>query len=80
VKSNKTAIGSLPYLKDLGVSELGITEVDQAQLLSVDRSSVIADLDAIAIYFNGFGDALPSRFRDELAQRQTAAMDLAESQ
>jgi phosphoenolpyruvate carboxykinase (GTP) len=80
VKSNKTAIGSLPYLKDLGVSELGITKVDQAQLLSVDRSSVIADLASIEIYFNGFGDELPSRFRDELAQRQTAAMDLAESQ
>jgi phosphoenolpyruvate carboxykinase (GTP) len=77
VTSNKTAIGSLPYLKDLGVSELGITELDQAQLLPVDPLEIIADLDSIEIYFNGFGNELPSRLRDELVQRQAAASNLA---
>lgn len=72
VGANKTAIGSLPNLSDLAVSELSMSKADEAQLLDWSVETVRSDLGLIEQYLAQFGDAVPERLKTELNQRVNA--------
>jgi len=66
VAADETPFGLLPRLSDLGISELGISKADAAQLLEMPKEELLAELDDDEIYFRQFGSHLPVAIRKEL--------------
>ncbi|MEY4989632.1 MAG: hypothetical protein RI933_1265 [Actinomycetota bacterium] len=69
VSANETAIGNLPNLADLGVSELDLPEADQQQLLDWNHDAVVKDLESIQRFLDAFGDRAPKRLIEEAETR-----------
>jgi phosphoenolpyruvate carboxykinase (GTP) len=65
VEARETPIGFLPNVDDLDTAELDIDPSTLESLLSVDADQWRAEMDAIAEYFESFGDRLPEELVEE---------------
>ena len=67
VDARETAIGYVPYAKDINIDGLDI-DVDTIEgLLSVDKASWLEDVENIKAFYQQVGDRVPKTMYDELA-------------
>ena len=67
VEARETAIGYLPYAKDINVEGLDIAPAVLDDLLSVDKESWLADIANIKDFYAQIGDRIPAELKEELA-------------
>ncbi|MFA5561799.1 MAG: phosphoenolpyruvate carboxykinase domain-containing protein, partial [Eubacteriales bacterium] len=67
VEAKTTAIGYLPYAKDINTEGLDLGEDVLEELLSIDRDSWLADVASIKEFYALIGERLPQTYLDELA-------------
>ncbi len=67
VEARETAIGYVPYAKDIDLEGLDMTESELENILYVDKARWSAEADEIAEYYKQFGDRLPAELRESLA-------------
>ncbi len=67
VEAKETAIGYVPYAKDIDLEGLDYSEETLESILAVDKARWSAEADEIAEYYKQFGDRLPQELRDSLA-------------
>ncbi len=60
-----TPIGNLPAASALNIDNLDLSSEALTELLHVDRDGWKKELDAIAAYFDEFGDRVPAELRNE---------------
>ena len=67
VDARETAIGYVPYAKDINIEGLSDITVDTVEdLLSVDKSSWLEDVENIKAFYAQVGDRVPAIMYDEL--------------
>ena len=66
VEARETAIGYIPYAKDINIDGLDITVDTIEDLLSVDKSSWLEDVENIKSFYAQVGDRVPATMYDEL--------------
>ena len=67
VDAQETAIGYVPYAKDIDLEGLDMTKEQLEEILYVDKARWSAEADEIAGYYEQFGDKLPQELKDSLA-------------
>lgn len=67
VDARETAIGYVPYAKDINTEGLDITEDTVNELLSVDTEAWLADVENIKEFYDIIGDTVPCELREELS-------------
>ncbi len=68
VDARETAIGYLPYAKDININGTDVSAETLDKLLYVDKARWAAEADEIEKYYDdNFGDKLPKEIRDNLA-------------
>lgn len=67
VDARETAIGYVPYAKDINIEGLDITEDTVNELLSVDTEAWLADVENIKEFYDMIGDTVPCELREELS-------------
>ncbi len=67
VDAKETAIGYLPYEKDINVDGLDISADTLSELLSVDTAVWKEEIGGIKEFYAKFGDKLPQELKDQLA-------------
>lgn len=67
VDAEETAIGYVPYAKDIDLEGLDMTESDLEKILYIDKKRWSAEADEIAGYYEQFGDRLPEELKESLA-------------
>lgn len=67
VDARETAIGYVPYAKDIDLEGLDMTEEALENILYVDKKRWSAEADEIAEYYKQFGDRLPAELSQSLA-------------
>ena len=68
VDARETAIGYVPYAKDINIDGLDGITVDTVEgLLSVDKASWLEDVENIRAFYAQVGDRVPDIMYDELA-------------
>ena len=67
VDAKETAIGYVPYAKDIDVEGLSISKETLEDLLSVDKDAWLADIENISEFYDLIGDRVPAEMREELA-------------
>lgn len=67
VDARETAIGYVPYAKDINIEGLDITEDTVNELLSVDNEAWLADVENIKEFYDMIGDTVPCELREELS-------------
>ena len=67
VDARETAIGYVPYAKDINIEGLDITEDTVNELLSVDNEAWLADVENIKEFYNMIGGTVPCELREELS-------------
>lgn len=67
VDARETAIGYVPYAKDINTEGLDITEDTVNELLSVDNEAWLADVENIKEFYDMIGDTVPCELREELS-------------
>ena len=67
VDARETAIGYVPYAKDINTEGLDITEDTVNELLSVDAEAWLADVENIKEFYDMIGDTVPCELREELS-------------
>ena len=68
VDAQETAIGYVPYAKDINIKNTDVTEETLDKLLYVDKERWAAEAEEIEKYYNdNFGDKLPKEIRENLA-------------
>ncbi len=68
VDAQETAIGYVPYAKDINIKGTDVSEETLEKLLYVDKTRWAAEADEIEKYYDdNFGDKLPKEIRDNLA-------------
>ncbi len=65
--AQETAIGYVPYAKDIDLTGLDMTQEDLERILYVDKKRWSAEADEIAEYYKQFGDRLPSELAESLS-------------
>ena len=65
--AQETAIGYVPYAKDIDLEGLDMTEADLEKILYIDKKRWSAEADEIAEYYKQFGDRLPKELKESLA-------------
>ena len=65
----RTPLGGLPQLRDLGVSELDLSEEDESYLLHWSKTESAEELEAVGQYLEKFGSHLPEQLKLELEKR-----------
>ncbi len=72
VDAVETAIGYVPNVDDIDITDLDMTKEDVQALLTIDNNEWIKDIEdpesGIKKYFEQFGDLLPKEMADELAK------------
>ncbi|MGN1201656.1 MAG: phosphoenolpyruvate carboxykinase domain-containing protein, partial [Eubacterium sp.] len=68
VDAQKTAIGYLPYAKDINLEGLDMTEADLEKILDVDKAAWEEELKGVEELYAKFGDTLPEELAAELAE------------
>ena len=67
VDARETAIGYLPYAKDINIKNTDVTEETLDKLLYVDKERWAAEAEEIGKYYDdNFGDKLPEEIRENL--------------
>jgi phosphoenolpyruvate carboxykinase (GTP) len=66
VGARETAIGYLPYEKDLELAGLDIKQQDLVEILKVDRDAWQAEIPSIEAHYARFGDRLPKRLAQQV--------------
>ena len=67
VEAQETAIGYLPYAKDINIKGTDVSEETLDKLLYVDKARWAAEAEEIEKYYDdNFGDKLPKEIRDNL--------------
>lgn len=72
VDAQDTAIGYLPYAKDINLEGLDMTEDDLEKILDVDKDAWKAEYAGVEELYAKFGDRLPKELADELAKVKAA--------
>ena len=67
VEARETAIGYIPYAKDINIDGLDIGVDTIEDLLSVDKASWLEDVENIKAFYAQVGDRVPKTMFDELA-------------
>ena len=67
VDAQETAIGYVPYAKDIDLEGLDMTAQDLEKILYIDKARWSAEADEIAGYYEQFGDRLPKELKESLA-------------
>ena len=67
VGARETAIGYVPYAKDINIDGLDLTVDTIEGLLSVDKSSWLEDVENIKAFYSQVGDRVPATMYEELA-------------
>ena len=67
VEARETAIGYVPYAKDINIEGLDITVDTIEGLLSVDKESWLEDVENIKAFYAQVGDRVPAIMYEELA-------------
>ena len=67
VDARETAIGYLPYAKDIDIEGLDYSVETLESILTVDKKRWSAEADEIAEYYKQFGDRLPKELSESLA-------------
>lgn len=67
VDARETAIGYVPYAKDINIEGLDITEDTVNELLSVDSEAWLADVENIKEFYDMIGGTVPCELREELS-------------
>ena len=67
VDAKETAIGFLPYAKDIDLDGLDMTTEDLEKILFIDKKRWSAEADEIKEYYKQFGDRLPKELAESLA-------------
>ena len=68
VEARETAIGYLPYAKDINIENCDITAETLDKLLAVDKQRWAAEAEEITAYYaDNFGDKMPKEIMDNLA-------------
>ncbi|MDY4894753.1 MAG: phosphoenolpyruvate carboxykinase domain-containing protein, partial [Candidatus Borkfalkiaceae bacterium] len=67
VDAQETAIGYVPYAKDINIKNTDVTEETLDKLLYVDKERWAAEAEEIEKYYDdNFGDKLPKEIRANL--------------
>ena len=66
VDAQETAIGYLPYAKDINLEGLDMTEADLEKILDVDKDAWEEELKGVEELYAKFGNTLPQELVDEL--------------
>lgn len=66
VDAKETAIGYLPYAKDINIEGCDVTETDIEAILDVDKNLWAEEAKGIEEFYSKFGDDLPKELRAEL--------------
>ena len=72
VDAQETAIGYLPYAKDINLDGLDMTEADLDKILDVDKEAWKEEYKGVDELYAKFGDRLPQELADELANAKAA--------
>ena len=75
VDAQETAIGYLPYAKDINLEGLDMTEADLDKILDVDKAAWEEELAGVDELYAKFGDKLPEELAAELANVKAALND-----
>ena len=67
VDAQETAIGYVPYAKDIDLEEVDCSRETLEKILAVDKKRWSAEADEIAEYYKQFGDRLPKELAESLA-------------
>jgi len=67
VEARETAIGYVPYAKDINIEGLDISVDTIEDLLSVDKASWLEDVENIKSFYAQVGDRVPKTMYDELS-------------
>ena len=67
VEARETAIGYVPYAKDINIDGLDISVDTIEDLLSVDKASWLEDVENIKAFYAQVGNRVPKTMYDELA-------------
>ena len=67
VDAQETAIGFVPYAKDIDLEGLDYSVETLESILYVDKARWSAEADEIAGYYEQFGDRLPEELKESLA-------------
>ena len=65
-KAVKTAIGYMPTLDAIDRENLDISDSQMAELLKVDKSEWLREVDSIREYYTGLGENLPAQLKRQL--------------
>ena len=68
VDARESAIGYLPFAKDINIEGLDIDESVVEELLTVDNATWLEEVKGIKEFYAQFGDRLPKELADELAK------------
>lgn len=68
VDAQETAIGYLPYAKDINLEGLDMTEADLEKILDVDKDAWKEELKGVDELYAKFGDKLPKELEDVLEE------------
>ncbi len=66
VEAKETAIGLLPYEKDINLDETDVSLEDLKSTLSIDTSEWQTEVKDIKQFFSGLGERFPSQLTDEI--------------
>ena len=66
VGAEETAIGYVPYAKDIDLEGLDMNEEDLKNILYIDKKRWSGEADEIAGYYEQFGDRLPAELKENL--------------
>ncbi|MBQ3017476.1 MAG: phosphoenolpyruvate carboxykinase (GTP), partial [Clostridia bacterium] len=66
VDARETAIGYVPYAKDINIDGLDISVDTIEDLLSVDKASWLEDVENIKAFYAQVGDRVPATMYEEL--------------
>ena len=75
VDAQETAIGYLPYAKDINLEGLDMTEEQLEAILDVDKDAWKEEYKGVEELYAKFGDRLPQELADELATVKKALED-----
>ena len=64
--AQETAIGYLPYAKDINIEGLDMTEEDIDKILDVDKDAWKKEAEGIEEFYAKFGDTLPAELEEQL--------------
>ena len=66
VDAKETAIGYVPYAKDIDLTGLDMSEADLENILYIDKARWANEADEIKGYYEQFGSRLPKELKDNL--------------